>query len=291
MTKLFLDNRPSRQALGLLRSVRTCANRLGLGSKSYTDLVVPFLTDTYINNLDVYTDPEVMDDLAYELRTSGFPVKSIEKQHEDGSITLVIKDNWVLYENLNDASVKISSLDAKQESDKHDFTFKTILWRLDHLMERRPAMQNKTPFEIFLTKAPITDFAGRGVADLTKKLLSFGHNPEETCQERPLRMLEAVTWGIRREFLLTDDTYEAIRENSKSLLSVPGACVAEIMMSELAVGPKSDPEAPYVWLEELGLAPTIRKIMKKDRSAAKIRKQHINLLSKGDSTRLKRHGF
>lgn len=290
MTNIFLTDVPSRQALGLLRCARACAHRVELGNKIYTDLVVPFATDTTTTILQLYTDYEIIDQLSVELRRNAFATPSSEYEDENGNITITINGTWVLYENLNGASLRISPLESKITRNSTDFTFKTLLWRLDHLVDPTPIHRNAAQFEVFLKTARITDLCGRGKSDLSKKLLKFSQQPEEVFRQWPLRMLEAVSWGSKG-FLMGDAEYEAILKCGDALYSIPGEKIAQILLSDLAFGCQNDPEAPYIWLEELKLGPIVRKAIKNDQAAAKFMRKGTKLLPKDTKKWLRKHGF
>jgi hypothetical protein len=197
----------------------------------------------------------------------------------------------VLYENLSGAALRVSPLKRKIARNDTDFTFKTLLWRLDHLMDPTPMYQNKVQFEVFLETAAVTDLCGRGKSDLDKKLLKFTQQPEKIFQKCPLRMLEAISWGARRGFLMGSSEYEAILQCGLALQGVPGEKLAQILLGDLALGCPDDPEAPYIWLEELKLGPIMRKAIKADRLASKFMRKNAKLLPKDAKKWLRKHGF
>jgi len=126
---------------------------------------------------------------------------------------------------------------------RREFTFNTLLWRMSDLTDGPE-------------KASVLDLTGRGRSDLEKRLLNTPSPPDKTFSDDPTRMLRAVKFVVRYNFLFDQDVYQCIRANAPKLRQMPWEAVRKILVEDILQGP--DPQVAIALLRALNLAPVIK---------------------------------
>jgi len=241
----------SSKSVALMKFLSALARKLGVGAHVYVvgGAVRNFLMGQPVKDLDVVIDSialgEGRDSAWFASNVlEAIPEWSNLTTNQYGVAILTVKGPWVL-DGFSMEGEVIEIANARKESYgssggkgkgykptdvqpstieediyRREFTFNTLLWRLEDVAEGPEG-------------APVIDITGLGLTHLKEKLIQTPLDPDRTFSDDPTRMLRAIKFLMRYDLRLSEEVERSIMKNASKMTQMPWEAVATILVRDI----------------------------------------------------------
>ena len=302
------------RSIALMKFLSKVASKLGVSEHAYVvgGAVRNFLMDKPIKDIDVVFDSIGAGDgkdsdwfakkVIEEINAEWPEVKTTLTTNRFKVAIISLSPNWVLDgipmvgpknkgETIEIANARVESYtgDSHKPDDvqpatieddlkRREFTFNTLLWKLKDLTHGPE-------------KAEVIDLLGVGQNDLKSKTMRTPVDPDITFSDDPTRMIRAVKFISKFNFLVPDDVKDSIKRNAYKINIIKPGELGNLLLEAVFNSP--NPHRSIDILTEFGLMDPIRQRIESD-DTGQLNQTILNAIADTDITltnKLKESGW
>jgi len=142
--------------------------------------------------------------------------------------------------------VSVEPATILEDLQRRDFTMNTLMWALADLEDG---------FE----NAPVLDYLEDGIASIKAKVIRTPLDPYETFDDDPTRMLRAIRFMAKYDFIIDPRAYDAIREQADSIRRLAYEAIDPLFFDKILTLEWDQVEKALAIMSHTGLLESVKK--------------------------------